>query len=218
MLSLSVSGVLQSNPRLLLLGAHCDDIEIGCGATLVHLFQAVPELEVEWIVFSSNELREKEARSSAEEFLSGVRKHNIEILQYKNCFFPSESQKIKGYFEELKNRIDPAVIFTHCRGDLHQDHRTINELTWNTFRNHLVLEYEIPKYDGDLGQPDLFFPVSEEALKMKTERLMNHYQSQLNRQWFTTGTFEAITRIRGIECNSETGFAEAFYGRKVSIK
>ena len=217
MLNLSLSQALERNPKLMLLGAHCDDIEIGCGGGLIQLLEENPELEVNWIIFSSNEIREKEARSSAEEYLSNVKRKSIQILNYKNGFFPHEMHKIKLYFEKLKKQIEPGVIFTHYRQDLHQDHRTINELTWNTFRSHFILEYEIVKYDGDLGVPNVFCPLTKNTTDSKIKRLMNHFGSQADKQWFTENTFEALLRIRGIECNAESGFSEAYYGRKNCI-
>lgn len=217
MLNLSLSKALDRNPKLLLLGAHCDDIEIGCGGTLIQLMEKNPGIEVNWVVFSSNEIREKEARNSAEEYLSGIKRKSIQILDYKNGFFPHEMHKIKHYFEDLKKQIEPGVIFTHYRKDLHQDHRTINELTWNTFRSHFILEYEIMKYDGDLGVPNIFCSLTKDTKDIKIEKLTKHFGSQSDKQWFTESTFEALMRIRGIECNSKSGFAEAFYGRKICI-
>ncbi len=214
MLNISLLQALERNPKLLLLGAHCDDIEIGCGGTLIELLKENPSLEVNWIVFSSNDIREKEARDSAEDYLSEIKRKNIQILDYRNGFFPHEMHKIKLYFERLK-LIEPGVIFTHYRQDLHQDHRTIIELTWNTFRNHFILEYEIAKYDGDLGAPNVFYPLTRNSIDIKIDRLMKHFASQSDKQWFTENTFEALLRIRGIECCAESGFSEAYYGRKV---
>lgn len=217
MINLQLSRALEKNPVVLLLGAHCDDIEIGCGGTLLKLFDSIPTIDVTWVVFSSNRIRAAEATSSAAVYLEDINKKSVRILNFKNGFFPSESQELKKYFEELKQQINPAIIFTHYRQDLHQDHRTINELTWNTFRNHFILEYEIAKYDGDLGIPNTFMPLSKTMTENKINGLLKHYQSQLNRQWFTQSTFEALMRIRGIECNSDSGYAEAFYGRKLCL-
>lgn len=217
MINFNICQALEFNPVILLLGAHCDDIELGCGGTLIQLCEAIPSINVTWVVFSSNKLRAAEARSSAEECLAEIDSKSIRILNFKNGFFPSESQKIKKYFEELKRHINPAIIFTHYRQDLHQDHRTINELTWNTFRNHFILEYEIAKYDGDLGIPNTFVQLEKATIENKISGLLKHYQSQLNRQWFTQSTFEALMRIRGVECNSKSGYAEAFYSRKLCL-
>lgn len=217
MINLDLSHELEKNPRILLLGAHCDDIEIGCGGTLQQLINKYPALEITWVVFSSSEIRFREAKASADGYLYGIDKKHISILDFKNGFFPSELPQIKKYFEKLKQKTDPAIIFTHYRNDLHQDHRTINELTWNTFRNHLILEYEIVKYDGDLGIPNTFVPLQDSTVVNKISELMKHYQSQLHRQWFTANTFEAIMRIRGVECNSDSGFAEAFYCKKMCL-
>ena len=217
MLNMSLSQALERKPQLLLLGAHCDDIEIGCGGCLIELLEKNPEIEVNWIVFSSNEIRSDEARNSAEEYLADFKRKTIRILKYQNGYFPHEMKKIKLFFEDLKKHLDPGVIFTHYRNDLHQDHRTINELTWNTFRSHFVLEYEIAKYDGDLGIPNVFFPLKKDTVDKKIERLIKHFDSQAERQWFTEDTFRALLRIRGIECDAESGFSEAFHGRKISI-
>lgn len=217
MLNLSISQALETSPRLLLLGAHCDDIEIGCGGSLIQLLKQNPGIEVHWIVFSSNKERHKEADNSAAEYLSGISKTTIDILDFKNGYFPSEKDKIKLYFENLKQRVNPGLIFTHYRKDLHQDHRTINELTWNTFRSHFILEYEIAKYDGDLGSPNVFSELTKEVASLKIKRLLKYFKSQSNKQWFGKSTFKALLRIRGIECNAESGLAEAFYARKIRI-
>ena len=198
----------------LLLGAHCDDIEIGCGGTILHLLEAYPDLEMTWIVFSSNEARAKETESSFGRFVGSKRKRTLEINEFRNGYFPYVGADIKDYFEQLKTRIRPDVIFTHCGQDLHQDHRLIAELTWNTFRDHWILEYEVPKFDGGLGSPNVFVPISEEQVKKKSELLMACYKTQAKRPWFTASTFEGLSRLRGIECNSVSGHAEAFYCRK----
>ena len=201
--------------QILCLGAHCDDIEIGCGATLIDLLASSVKTRVTWVVFSSNEVREREARHAAS--LIGAEAIGIEVLQYRNGYFPFEGAQIKDHFEQLKARVQPDVIFTHHVGDAHQDHRTIAELTWNTFRNNLVLEYEIPKFDGDLGRPSVFVPVSREIAQRKVEVLRSAFVSQQDRQWFTEATFMGLMRLRGLECNSPSGFAEAFHCRKLCL-
>lgn len=198
--------------HVLCLGAHCDDIEIGCGATLIDLSAKSPKLRVTWVVFSSDDVREREARSAASQIVGAP--IDIDILDFRNGYFPFEGAAIKDYFESLKRRIQPDVIFTHHVGDAHQDHRTIAELTWNTFRDHLVLEYEIPKFDGDLSRPNVFVPVSRATAQRKVEVLRGAFASQLGRQWFTDDTFLGLLRLRGIECNSPSGLAEAFHCRK----
>jgi LmbE family N-acetylglucosaminyl deacetylase len=202
---------------VLCLGAHSDDIEIGCGGTILRLLSAFPSASFHWIVFSSNRVRRQEALRSANLFLKGAKSKQIAVRSYRDGFFPYQGAKIKGEFERLKKRVNPDLIFTHYRHDLHQDHRLLNELTWNTFRNHLILEYEIPKYDGDLGIPNVFVPLEESVGKRKAELLDEAFQTQRTKHWFSEGTFLALMRLRGVEANSTTRFAEAFYGRKISL-
>jgi LmbE family N-acetylglucosaminyl deacetylase len=206
---------LYSLRRILCLGAHSDDIEIGVGGTLLKLAKQSSDLEIWWVVFSAPGLRAEEARRSANEFLSGVPNQQVRIGSFRESYFPSEWPSIKDWFEEIKAKFDPELVFTHYRDDRHQDHRVLSDLAWNTFRNHLILEYEIPKYDGDLGRPNLFMPLSEELGDRKVELLLKHFQTQATKHWFTRNTFEAMHRIRGIECASATGRAEAFYCRKL---
>ena len=208
---------LRSGGVVLCLGAHSDDIEIGCGGTLRKLIAQNKDLTVHWVVFSASGVREREARSSAEQFLGSAKKLKIEIATFRNGFFPYVATEIKEFFESLKELPEPDLIFTHYRDDRHQDHRLVSELTWNTFRDHLILEYEIPKYDGDLGSPNVFVTLSDAEISAKEDHLMSFFKSQHDKQWFTKDTFSSLCRIRGIECNSPTGFAEGFYGRKVVL-
>ena len=203
--------------KALFLGAHSDDIEIGCGGTVLSLLEQGQELEAWWVVFSASLERRVEAEKSAEVFLKGSFKKEIIIKDFKESFFPYIGSEIKAYFEELKRAISPDVVFTHYREDLHQDHRLISELTWNTFRDHLILEYEIVKYDGDLGSPNVFVHISEEVCEKKIKYLMENFQSQRSHRWFTEDTFRAILRLRGVESNSPKAFAEAFYARKIIV-
>jgi LmbE family N-acetylglucosaminyl deacetylase len=216
-LAIPLSKMDGSPPSILCLGAHADDIEIGCGGTVLRLLQTFPQARITWIVFSSNSARRKEALWSATLFLKGARSKQVVIRSYRDGFFPYQGARIKEEFERLKKRIHPDLVFTHYRKDLHQDHRLLNELTWNTFRNHFVLEYEIPKYDGDLGSPNVFVPLDESTCKRKAELLDRAFQTQRSKHWFSEGTFLALMRLRGVESNSPTRFAEAFYGRKVSL-
>jgi LmbE family N-acetylglucosaminyl deacetylase len=204
--------------RVLCLGAHSDDIEIGIGGTLLKLAGQASDLEVWWVVFSASGPRAEEASRSADEFLSGVARKQVKIGSFRESYFPSEWSTIKEWFEEIKAKFDPDVVFTHYRDDRHQDHRVLSDLAWNTFRNHLILEYEILKYDGDLGHPNVFVPVSEQLCARKIALLMKHFKTQSTRHWFTSDTFEAMHRIRGIECVSPTGRAEAFYCRKMLLE
>lgn len=211
MASLRLEGV----KKVLCLGAHSDDIEIGCGATILRLIQEQPDLEIYWLVFSARGTRAREAKASASEFLHGVRARRIRTMTYRESYFPDEWSEIKDTFEQVKRSFQPDLVLTQYRNDRHQDHRVLSDLAWNTFRNHLVLEYEIPKYDGDLGLPNLYVPVPRELCERKIAVLLRHFQSQTNRHWFTEDTFWALLRLRGIECVSSSGFAEAFYGRKL---
>jgi LmbE family N-acetylglucosaminyl deacetylase len=208
---------LERMTSLLCLGAHCDDIEIGAGATILRLIAEHPDLRVRWVVFSSTPDREREARGSAEEFLAAAGHGQIEIHRFTDGFFPGESAAIKRQFETLKQVCQPDLVLTHQRDDRHQDHRVLSDLTWNTFRHHPVLEYEIPKYDGDLGQPNVFVPVEAKLVERKIALLMRHYATQRDKHWFTPDTFKALMRIRGVECRAPGGWAEAFYGRKLTI-
>ena len=204
-------------PCVLLIGAHCDDIEIGCGGLLLRLAAAWPNGRFNWVTLSSDAERERETRAAAQRLLAGVESVHFDIATHRQSYFPVVAAAIKDHFEELKRRCTPDLILTHARDDLHQDHRLTNELTWNTFRNHLILEYEVPKYDGDLGRPNLFVPLTRREMAAKCDALMECFPSQQGRSWFTRDTFEALARIRGIECNAFDGFAEAFYARKACI-
>jgi len=215
MLRLRLDNQRSEHCRILCLGAHSDDIEIGCGGTILELLRTRRDLEFHWVVFSSDPERESEARRSAELFLKGAAKKNIQILNFRNSFFPFEGVGIKEFFEELKGRFSADLILTHARHDLHQDHRTINQFTWNTWRNHLILEYEIPKYDGDLGSPNFFMPFDRKVCERKIKYLMACFGTQRSKHWFTEDMFQGLMRIRGIESNSPGKFAEAFYSRKL---
>lgn len=203
--------------EILCLGAHSDDIEIGCGGTILKLLEEEHNSNIHWIVFSSNEERADEARNSAELFLSNTKNKNIIIKNYRDAFFPYIGGEIKSYFEELKQSVDPDLIFTHYRMDLHQDHRLISELTWNTFRHHLILEYEVIKYDGDLGSPNFFVQLNKKICDMKINYIFQCFETQGKRSWFTEDAFRSIMRIRGIESNAPDKYAEAFYCRKMVL-
>jgi LmbE family N-acetylglucosaminyl deacetylase len=203
-------------PTILLLGAHCDDIEIGCGGTVMRLAERYPDGRFIWVTLSSDADREAETRAAASRLLSGCADQHIFVEPFPGSYFPHCGRELKDYVEGLK-RYSPDLVLTHCRHDLHQDHRITNELTWNTFRNHAVLEYEIPKYDGDLGVPNTYVPLTRAQLARKCDMLLECFPSQATRSWFTRDTFEALARLRGIECNAPEGVAEAFYGRKLSL-
>ena len=214
MLPLAFGGAARRLRSVLCIGAHCDDIEIGCGATVMRLTELYPDAVVHWVVLSSSPVRSAEASASANRFLRATKGRHIEIKEFRNSFFPFEGSRIKEYFEELKGRVTPDLVLTHTRGDLHQDHRLTCELTWNTFRDHLILEYEIPKYDGDLGAPNFFVPVTVEQCDAKVSNILECFASQHDKAWFTRDTFMALMRLRGVECNSPSLYAEAFYCRK----
>lgn len=215
MLGLSLK---KSEPlRLLCLGAHCDDIEIGCGGTILKLASGFLKLEVYWVVFSSDERRKQEALKSAESFLCDIVTKKIAIHRLRDGFFPYIGVDLKERFEQLKSEISPDLILTHYRNDLHQDHRLVSELTWNTFRNHLILEYEIPKYDGDFGSPNVFVSLDESTCRRKIDAILDAFQSQRDKHWFSRDLFSAILRLRGMEANACSGYAEAFYCRKAVI-
>jgi len=203
-------------PTILFLGAHCDDIEIGCGGTVMQLARRYPKARFVWVTLSSDAERAAETRAAATRLLQDAREHAIRVEEFRGSYFPACFAELKDYFEGLK-ALKPDVVFTHFRNDLHQDHRVTNELTWNAFRNHLVLEYEIPKFDGDLGVPNVFCALTRAELQRKCDILTECFPSQAKRAWFSRDTFEAIARLRGIECNAPEGFAEAFYGRKLCI-
>lgn len=201
--------------RILCLGAHSDDIEIGCGGTVLELIADGRDIEITWVVFSSGKDREREARASADLFLDKVHRKEVIVHHFRDGFFPYDGAQIKEQFEVLKKKISPDVVFTHYRNDRHQDHRTISDLTWNTWRNHLVLEYEIPKYDGDLGVPNCLVPLRRETCERKIKYICDTFQTQSNKAWLTDDTFWGLLRLRGVECASPERFAEAFYSRKL---
>lgn len=201
---------------VLCLGAHCDDIEIGCGGTLLRMVDSGARVECHWVVASSNEQRETECRKSAALFLSRAARFEVTTWEFRDGYLPYLGSEVKDAFERLKREISPDLIFTHYRDDLHQDHRLINSLTWNTFRNHTILEYEIPKYDGDFRSPNFYVPISDAHCRRKTEYLMQCYETQKSHRWFTEETFRSVLRLRGVEAGSPTGYAEGFYARKIT--
>jgi LmbE family N-acetylglucosaminyl deacetylase len=214
MLALKLDVAAGASPTVLALGAHADDIEIGCGGTLLRLAATYPDLEVHWVVLSGDAVRAAEAQASAEDFLAGVANKRVVTETYRDGFFPYDGGAVKERFERLKGEVSPDLILTHRRGDLHQDHRVVAELTWNTFRDHLILEYEVPKYDGDMGAPNFFVHLDDETCDRKTALLLRHFSSQLGHRWFTEDLFRSLLRLRGMESNSPSGNAEAFYSHK----
>lgn len=202
--------------RILCLGAHSDDIEIGCGATVLRLVREHAAASFHWVVFAAGSAdRRREASAAADAFLAGAAAKQVDLESFRDGFFPYAGERIKERFEEIKAAFRPDLIFTHYRQDLHQDHRTIAELTWQTFRDALILEYEIPKWDGDLGTPNCYVSASADLVDRKVELLCEHFKSQQTKPWFTPDTFRALLRLRGVEVN--TAFAEAFHARKLRV-
>jgi len=201
---------------ILCLGSHSDDIEIGCGGAILHLADQYPGSRFYWVVFSATGVREAEARRAAELF-AGPRLQGPLVKTFQDGFMPYVGSEVKAVFEMELKQMSPDLIFTHHGKDAHQDHRLISELTWNTFRDHLILEYEIPKYDGDLGQPNVYVPLTPDICQKKVRFLMDAFQSQRSKRWFGESTFLALMRLRGMECNASSGYAEAFYSRKLVL-
>lgn len=203
--------------KVLVLGAHCDDVEIGCGGTLVSIARARPDIMLHIVLFSGDAIRAAESRAAIARLLPEHSLFELEIYGFRDGFFPVDWAQIKERFEQLKRNCSPDLIFTHRDGDRHQDHRTVCELTWNTFRDHMILEYEIPKYDGDVGCPNVYVPLAEDVVKHKTQTLLECFVSQTSKRWFSEDLFRGLMRIRGMECNAVSGFAEAFYVRKCVV-
>ena len=217
MRNVSLPGGAGSPQRVLVLGAHPDDIEIGCGGTLLRWAAANPALEILWVVFCATPGRAAEAQGSAAEFLAGIAHRRVLVLDHRDGYLPYAGSAVKERFEALKGEFEPDLILTHHREDRHQDHRLVSDLTWNTWRNHLILEYEIPKYDGDFGSPNFFSCLPEAVLERKIELVTKHFPSQANKHWFSAELLRSVARIRGMECVAPSGLAEAFYCRKATF-
>ena len=202
--------------RVLLLGAHADDIEIGCGGTVLDLAQRYPRLAVHWVVLSAGPERKREAETGAARFLVRVAEREVIIEDFRDGYFPYEGGRVKDAFEALKARVAPDLVLTHYRDDAHQDHRLVAELTWNTFRDHLVLEYEVPKFDPEIGAPNVFVPLPDALADAKVQHILDAYPSQQTRPWFTADTFRAVMRLRGVQARAPR-YAEAFYCRKAVL-
>jgi len=215
MKNLSFEKQVDSKLKVMCLGAHSDDIEIGCGGTVLMLLEEKPDADICWVVLGADGLRKKEAIESANLFLAAAKKKEVITREFRDGYFPQMWGEIKDFFEQLKSKNQPDLVLTHHRADLHQDHRLVSDLTWNTFRNHLILEYEIIKYDGDLGVPNFFVQLNEPIVQRKIQTILNCFKSQKDKGWFTEDTFSSILRLRGMESNSPDKYAEAFYGRKI---
>jgi LmbE family N-acetylglucosaminyl deacetylase len=203
--------------KVLFLGAHSDDIEIGCGGTVLELLRARPDVDVRWVVFSADGVRGDEAMRAARRFIGDRADTAVELHKFRDTLFPVEFEAIKAVFRDIGRRFEPDVVFTHRREDRHQDHRTLAELAWNGFRRSMILEYEIPKWDGDLCAANFFVPLSAESAKQKVDLLMEAFASQRSKDWFDEETFRGLSRLRGVECRAPSGHAEGFYARKASL-
>jgi LmbE family N-acetylglucosaminyl deacetylase len=217
MLTVGGDALVRSISSVLFLGAHCDDIEIGCGGTILKLLEGRTDVRVDWIVFSSEGERASEARAGAEAFLSGAATTNVRVEAFRGRYFPYIGAQIKEYFDALGAELAPDVVFTHLGDDLHQDHKLLSELAYNTFRDHLILEYEIPKWDGDVARLNTYVQLDDSHCDRKIETIMSSYSSQADKHWFSPETFRATLRLRGIECKSPSGYAEAFRCRKLVL-
>ncbi len=203
--------------RVLCLGAHSDDIEIGCAGALLRWQAEYPGLDVTWVVLSASGARAEETRHSAQALLAGAARHEVILGDFRDAHFPAEFERLKAFFQDLGRRLQPDVVLTHRLEDRHQDHRQVAELTWQTWRSQLVLEYEIPKYEGDLGQPNVYLPLPAEIAERKVQHLLAHFGSQRSKDWFRAETFRALMALRGIECRAGSGFAEALHLRKAVL-
>jgi LmbE family N-acetylglucosaminyl deacetylase len=214
MLKLTFKKPNQTNLKILCLGAHSDDIEIGCGGTIMRLIEEYEQLEIYWVVFSARGQRRREACASAQSVLEKIKKKTIITKSFKDGFFPFQGSAVKKEFEALKKKFSPDLILTHYRDDRHQDHRVVSNLTWNTFRDHLILEYEIPKYDGDMGNPNMYFELTPTHCENKRDLILKHFVSQQHKHWFTENLLFSVLRLRGMESGRSSEYAEAFYCRK----
>ena len=217
LLGLSIAASRRARLRVLCLGAHSDDIEIGCGATMLSLAARRPRPEFRWVVWSAAGTREREAIRGAGKFLGSAAAEAVRVHAFRDGYFPAQFAEIKEAFESIARDFRPDIIFTHARDDRHQDHRVVSDLTWNTFRRQLILEYEIPKWDGDLGRPNLYVPVSKATAGRKTRALLSVFGTQRSKDWFSEETFLGLMRLRGMECRAADGHAEAFYARKITL-
>lgn len=201
--------------RMLCIGAHSDDLEIGCAGTVMTLGAGACRLSVRWVVLCAEGVRASEARRSARGLLRHFADSSIRLADFRDGFCAAEYVRLKEYFEDLKRGQAPDIVLTHRIEDRHQDHRLVGELTWNTFRDHLILEYEIPKYEGDLGSPNFFVPLTKSNALRKAQHITRYFGSQRSKHWFNGDNFLALARIRGLECRAPSGYAEAFHARKM---
>ncbi len=218
MIALNLVSAVPPVSHVLCVGAHADDIEIGCAGTVLTLLERGAPMTVTWVVFCAEGARAEEAHRSAENLLAGATKRQIIVNDFRDGFLPYTGAQVKDAFEELKATVSPDLVLSHYRHDLHQDHRLVAELTWNTFRDHLILEYEIPKYDGDLGAPSVFVPLSDAVCRRKIDTILTSFKTQQSKRWWSEELFRSLLRLRGMECNAPSNYAEAFYCRKLVLR
>jgi len=220
---LTINGVAAPEPlRVVCIGAHADDLEIGCGGTIRELVERHPGSFVRWWVLTGDETRKREAEDAAERLLGDVCCLEVSVAGFRDGYLQADVGRVKEAFEAFRRGRggggpEPDLIYTHTRQDRHQDHRLASDLTWNTWRDHLILEYEIPKWDGDLGQPNCYVPLTEATVRRKIDVLLSSFATQRDKPWFDEATFRGLLRLRGIECRAPEGYAEAFHARKVGI-
>jgi LmbE family N-acetylglucosaminyl deacetylase len=218
MRSLTIDGAGSEPLRVVCIGAHADDLEIGCGGTIRQLAERHPGSAIRWWVLTGDEQRRREARDAAERLLGDVSCLEVCVSGFRDGYLPAEMGKVKDAFEAFRRGgPEPDVIYTHTREDRHQDHRLVSDLTWNTWRDHVILEYEIPKWDGDLGQPNVYVPLTEATVRRKIDVLLSVFATQHTKPWFDEATFRGLLRLRGLECRAAEGYAEAFHARKLGI-
>jgi LmbE family N-acetylglucosaminyl deacetylase len=215
-LSLTLPALPDRPLRVLCLGAHCDDIEIGCGATLMRLALERP-VEVDCVTFCAPPERAAESRAALTQMLQAAQACRLRFESLPDGYLPAHWAEAKRLMESLKSLPVPDLVLTHERDDLHQDHRVVSELTWNTFRDHLILEYEVPKYDGGLRQPQVYLPIPQATAQRKAQLLVACHASQRPKHWFSADAFLALMRLRGLECRAPEGYAEAFHARKLTL-
>lgn len=217
MLRLSLPPPPREGYELLCLGAHSDDLELGCAGTVLRLLREGSVRRVTWVVLSGNAERAREARRAAARILGRRAGARVVLPAFRDGFFPYTAVPIKEFFEQLKRQVKPDLVLTHHRHDRHQDHRLVSDLTYNTFRDHLVLEYEIPKTDGDVGQPNVYVALDEATVRRKVATLLRCFGTQRDRRWFDEDVFRGLMRLRGMEAGAPSGYAEAFHVRKLSL-
>ncbi len=202
--------------RIVCLGAHPDDIEIGCGGT-IRRWTAERDLEVTWAVLSGEGVRADEARAGAATFLTDAATASVEIADFPDSRFPADWAAIKTWIHDLASRAEPDLVFTHRLEDRHQDHRVVGEIAWQAFRDAVILEYEIPKWEGDPGVANAYVSLDRETVDAKVDALLATFESQREKPWFDAETFRGLMRLRGVECHAADGYAEAFTCRKILL-